>query len=179
MSTDYIEPLTVRNLEPNATIFTKRINGEMVMFRLGAAGTTQDTDRVPGHLANDLDFLRSVEIGVIELVDAPESVINRLRFKNGSTSRQARAAAVEESIEATMDRSTTRDRIGTLCHGPNARGVMGECGRLILQTVEGHQKAPALCNEHKDLVSQFVRVQTKDEDSGVTHHEWKHQPVNG
>lgn len=171
-------PLRVKNREPNATVFSKQINGDPFRVQFAAAGYPGDTQRVPTSLAEDIDFLNSLEAGVLEVVDGPPDVIDTLRFETEQV-RAEREAASKQAVEA-LDRRQERDIVGATCIGPAPTGRSGTCDRSILQSAKQQGEQPPLCQQHQHLAPNYYLAEagSKGEDAtetrdGVVRREWR------
>ncbi len=175
-------PLRVRNNEPNKTVFTKQVNGDPLKIIFGANGQADDTQRVPLALAEDIDFLNSLEQGCLTVVGGPPDVVEYLQQER-SQIRSERQAAEKRRIESSMDRHQEKDMIGTACVGPAPVGRKGTCDRPVIQSATQAGQAPPLCPQHEPMSTQFhlVEVGSKGEaesgasetSAGVVRREWK------
>src|SRR4051794_33065757 len=122
-------PLLVRNRESNATVFGKIIGGENIRVLWGASGTPDDTQRVPNSFAEDVDFLNSLDKGILEVIEAPADIKESLQRETESLAaeRERRALAASEMVDRQADKSMTAET----CKGPAPRGRSGQCGRQV------------------------------------------------
>jgi hypothetical protein len=158
--------LTVRNLMPNATVFSKTIGGDMVKVEFKAAGYPGDEQRVPTSLANDIDFVNSLERGIIEVVSGPPGYVEALRFET-QNAREARVA--EEARHSEMlDRRQERDIVGATCIGPAPQGRTGECGVALIQSASTVSDTPPLCTQHKTLSNEYFLAEAGSRGEGAT-----------
>lgn len=174
----YARPLRVRNLEPNMSVFAKQINGDPLRITFAASGHNGDTQRMPLAVAQDIDFLNSLEAGVLEVVDGPEELVESLRFET-ERQRAERAEAATKATE-TLDRRQDRDMVGVTCIGPAPAGREGTCGRALVQSAKQRTEQPPLCSEHASLAPTFYLAEagSKGEDAtetrdGVVRREWR------
>lgn len=175
-------PLTVRNNEPNVTIFAKTVNGDMTRVTFGAAGTATAEQRVPLQFAEDIDFLNALEQGVLTVVGGPANVVEILR-SSADEARRSHQATLEAQATAMVDRAQDRDIVGLRCVGPAPFGRDGSCGRQLLQSAKAQGEHPPLCPEHEHLAPTFhlVEVGSKgyeesgasESTAGIVRREWK------
>lgn len=173
--------LTVRNLEPNATVFSKQINGDPFRVQFAAAGFPGDEQRVPAALADDIDFVNSLERGIFEVINGDPDLVKALQFQT-SAAREAREAEEARYAEV-LDRRQERDMLGAICIGPAPVGRTGECGRPLIRSASDGEHPP-LCAQHKHLVNEFFLAEagskgegaTPDRD-GVVRREWRRAEV--
>lgn len=171
-------PLRVRNLEPNTTVFAKQINGDPFKVQFAANGHHGDTQRVPLALAEDIDFLNSLESGVLEVVSGPTDVVSELQFQTEQVREErAEALAAQSSV---IDRKQDRDIMGVTCIGPAPAGRQGECGRALIQSAKQQGEVPPLCDEHIHLAPNFFLAEAgsrgenaTEERDGVVRREWR------
>ena len=175
-------PLTVRNSEKNTTVFTKTVGGDMVRITWGAAGSFNDTQRVPDSLADDVDFLNALDQGVLTVEDGPSEIVERLHRETRASAerREQQLAAQAAQTEAVMNRSQDRDLMGASCIGPAPAGRQGLCGRSLVISRKNVEDVPPLCAEHAHLAPTFILTEdgSKGEGAtqsreGVVRREWK------
>lgn len=150
-------PLRVRNCEPNMTVFAKSVDGNIVNVRWGPKGTGDDTMRVPDSLVEDIDFLASLESGTLEVVDAPESIREKVTFETNQF-RADRIASELRQAEV-LDRRQERDILGNTCVGPAPAGRTGACNRQVLQSAKAAKEQPPLCRDHAHLAERYFLVE--------------------
>lgn len=162
-------PLTVQNNAESTTLFA--IPGKQpIIWNASGDPMGEDIQRVPDDLAKDIDFLRSLDQGLLSVVDGddPEVLASLQRSTTAYAERQATNAA---KAEAMMDRKQDRDLIGTPCIGPDARGNRGGCGATVLQRaseINGSDPKPPLCDRHRSLAPQFYLTQEGSKGEGAT-----------
>ncbi len=162
-------PLTVQNNAANTTLFA--LPGKQPIVWAGYGDPmSEDVQRVPDDLAKDIDFLRSLDNGLLTVVDGddPEVLASLQRSSTAFAERQAANAA---KAEAMMDRKQDRDLIGTGCIGPDQRGNPESCGSQVLQRaseINGTDPKPPLCDRHKGLAPQFYLTQDGSKGEGAT-----------
>lgn len=174
-------PLRVRNKEANTTVFTKTVNGDSLRLIFGPAGTHNDTQRVPLALAEDIDFLNSLEQGVLEIVSGPEDVMESLKFETEQV-RAERAEAQERTV-GTLDRRQDRDIVGVTCIGPAPKGRDGLCKTPLIQQASQRNEQPPLCPVHLHLAPTFYLAEAGSKggeqdgatqnSAGIVRREWK------
>lgn len=147
-------PLTVRNREPNATVFGKVIAGESIRVLWSAAGHPDDTQRVPNTFAEDIDFLNAIDRGILEVISGPEDLMEALKRETTELAavREHRAQVATTLVDRQADKSMTAQT----CLGPAPMGRSGECGRTVLVLSKAAKDTPPLCPEHQALTPEFV-----------------------
>lgn len=158
--------LTVQNHEPNSTVFSKTLNGDPFRVTFAAKGYPGDRQRVPAALADDIDFVNSLERGIIEVVDGPADIIEALQFETKSV-REAREAEAQRHTSM-LDRRQDRDIVGLKCIGPAPQGRTGECGVAIIQSAKQQADTPPLCSNHQHLTPQFYLAEAGSKGEGAT-----------
>lgn len=159
-------PLLVRNREPNATVFGKMIGGENIRVLWAAAGEPEDTQRVPNSFAEDIDFLNSLDKGILEVVEAPADIKESLQRETDSLAaeRERRSKVAASMVDHQADKSMTAET----CKGPAPRGRTGECGRNVLVLSKAAKETPPLCAEHQHLAPEFVLELDGSKGEGAT-----------
>lgn len=159
-------PLKVLNNESSTTVFAKNINGESIRINWGAKGTPTDTQRVPDRLAEDVDFLNSLERGIFTIVGGNPEVIASIdvEVKDMAADKAAAAARIEES----MDRKQDNDILQQTCIGPAPVGRSGECGKLVLIRNSQRHETPPLCSDHAIFADQFYLAEDGSKGEGAT-----------
>lgn len=171
-------PLRVQNLEPNTTVFAKQINGDPLRVQWAAKGHSGDTQRVPLALVEDIEFLNSLEAGVLKVVSGPADVLADLQFETEQV--RAERAEAEANSKSVIDRKQDRDIMGATCIGPAPAGRNGECNRSIIQSAKQQGEIPPLCEQHIHLATNFYLAEagsrgenaTEDRD-GVVRRNWR------
>lgn len=168
-------PLTVENHEPNTTVFAK--DGQRITW--AAKGHPGDTQRVPNTFAEDVDFINSVEMGILKVTGGPAEVLQALQFET-EANQSLRATAAAKSMEDVIDRKADRDIIEQACIGPNVPGRDGDCGRPVLVRSKTANETAPLCEQHQHLSTQFYLVEAgsrgegaTETRAGVVRREWK------
>lgn len=159
-------PLSVRNNESNTAVFAKVVGGDSVRITWTPKGTADDTQRVPNSLAEDIDFLNSLERGVLEVVDGPKEIVEALQFE--TTKQREDRKRREEQAVASLDRRQDRDMIGSTCIGPAPAGRQGECGRAVLIANKNLSEVPPLCKEHEHLAPNYFLHEEGSRGEGAT-----------
>lgn len=172
-------PLRVQNMEPNVTVFAKPVDGDLMRINFQPHGMAGDTQRVPLKVAEDIDFLNSLEHGTLKVVDGPREIVEALQFETEQV-RAEREADARRATAQVLDRRQDRDIVGAQCLGPAPAGREGTCGRSVLQSAQQQKEVPPLCSEHVSLAPSFYlavagsrgdgATETRD---GVVRHEWR------
>lgn len=170
-------PLTVKNNDPNTTVFTKTIGGDPVRIVWGPKDSPSDKQRVPNSFAEDIDFLNSLEQGLFEIVDGPEEIIKSIQVET-QKGKALREEALSRASAATMeqvDRRQDKAMVGATCIGPGPAGRTTKCERPLLIAHKDVSSVPPLCPEHAHLAPNFYLSETEDPDSreGIRRREWK------
>lgn len=163
-------PLTVQNNATNTTLFALPGGKQPIIWAGTGDPMGDDVQRVPDDLAKDIDFLRSLDQGLLTVVDAddPEILDGLQRSATNFAERQAASTA---RAEAMMDRRQDRDLVAVPCLGPDQRGNEGGCGAQVLQRaseIKGSDPKPPLCDRHKPLAPQFYLTQDGSRGEGAT-----------
>lgn len=176
------QPLVVRNNEKNTTVFTKQVNGDPLRVVFTAAGTPGAEQRVPLALAEDIDFLNSLEQGVLTVIGGDPQIVAALQ-NSADEARAQRQRQQEAAVMSTVDRSQDKDMLGLTCIGPAPAGRQGNCGRALIQSAKQSGSTPPLCPEHEHLAPTYHLVETgskgeeesgaSESSAGVVRREWK------
>lgn len=150
-------PLLVRNSERNATVFSK--NGVSIIWAASGDPMGGDLQRVPDDLQNDVDFLNSVERGILIVEDATDSsVLEKIRSQSAAFLTRRDQAAT--SVASTLDRRQDRDITQVSCIGPALNGRGGVCGADVLQRAAASGDIPPLCSRHESLAPNFYLAES-------------------
>lgn len=180
-ATRILQPLMVQNMEGNMSVFAKTVDGDPT-FRVtfAANGHRGDTQRMPVALAGDMEFLNSLERGILKVVGGPADLVEALQFETEQV-RAEREAADARDTEM-LDRRQDRDIVGLKCVGPAPTGRTGTCGRSLIMGAKEQAERPPLCDEHESLSTQFYLAEagsrgqigeaTESRDA-VVRREWK------
>lgn len=181
-------PLRVRNHQPNTTVFAKTMDGNLVRIIFLPKGIEGDVQRVPDALADDIDFLNSLDQGVLEVVDGPPEIMEKIRAEIDLTKRDRRnraEAASNASIEATIDRSVDKSMVGFECIAPRDGRPDLRCGQQVVMKRSEVNDKPPLCPHHEMLADTFYLVETgskgegaTETSAGVIRREWKQAAMN-
>lgn len=163
-------PLMVQNNARNTTLFALPGGKQPIIWAGTGDPMGDDVQRVPDDLANDIDFLRSLDQGLLTVIDGDDpDVLSKLQ--RSSTAFASRQEANAAKAEAMMDRKQDRDLIAVACLGPDGRGNDGGCGQQVLQRsseIKGSDPKPPLCDRHKALAPQFYITQDGSKGEGAT-----------
>jgi hypothetical protein len=173
-----ITPLRVENQEANVTTFAKTVGGEFVRIIWQPKGHPGATQRVPLALAQDVDFINSLENGTLKVTGGPADIVQALQFET-DTVRAEREAQVAQ-VDSVLDRRQDKDMVGLTCIAPKGNGRDGECGRSLVMSAKQSAEVPPLCSQHQHLTPTFhlTVVGSKGEGAtesreGVVRREWK------
>lgn len=177
-------PLTVKNQEPNTTVFAKDMNGSPLRITWGASGQHNDTQRVPDSFAEDIDFLNSLEQGILVVTDGPQHLLDALKFETSKV-RALREDSAKRAMDS-LDRAQDRDILSVQCIGPAAAGRSGRCDRPLLVKSSAKDAAPPLCDLHRHLSDRYYLSEfgsagegATESTAGVVRHEWRELALDG
>lgn len=165
-------PLLVQNEMAGATVINLR---DMDPLILGPKDSPlgDDVQRTPDAAAEDINFMKALDGGVISIVSAPAEVTAKLDKQQVSFRQQKeeREARVAQSI----DRQQDNDMVMVECIGPNPSG-RGQCGQGVPIRSRQRDKKPPLCSTHDGLRNQFVLTENVNaplDNDGKTPQVWK------
>lgn len=163
-------PLLVRNTEPNATVFSKG----SIFAKWGPAGDPmgEDIQRVPDEIAEDVDFLRSVDRGILVIEDGTNKEVLETIQRQAAVFQTRRANAEAAETQA-LDRRQDRDIVQVPCIGPGKTG--GQCDTPVLIRAAQRGEVPPLCKGHESLSSQYYLAESGSagDTQGGVRREWK------
>lgn len=172
-------PMLVRNAAPNATVFAK--TGVSILWGASGDPSGSDLQRVPDALKDDVDFIQSVERGLLVIEDGsdPEVLASIAAQSQVFKAHQERAA---QNVAATLDRRQDRDLVSVDCIGPGTPGRSATCGQPVLQRSAQMGDAPPLCQRHQGLAANYYlaeegSVGEGDERGGKITKQWKQIPA--
>lgn len=168
-------PLLVRNLASDTTLFAKKGQPTVIWAPSGSSG---DIMRVPNEWAEDIDFLNSMDAGILEIVEegSSEEAVAAVKSHQGSFRASQQQAA--RSVEATLDRRQDRDLIGQACIAPAEGRPEQVCGQQVLIKASQRDEVPPLCKQHEGLAPQFYLVQSGSKGEGEGAAEGREGKVN-
>lgn len=158
--------LRVQNHEPNTTVFAKPVKGDPVRITWGAKGSPDDTQRVPDSLADDVDFLNTLERGALKVIDGPEELVKRLQYETARFAEDRKAQ--QERATASIERTQDKDMVGEKCIGPGPEGRDAKCGRAVLIKHSQLSEVPPLCEQHEHLAPRFLLHEEGSRGEGAT-----------
>lgn len=148
--------VVARNFMDGVTILSSDVKGS-TSVEFGAMNDPEGNDMqyIPVEIQESPAFKRALVRGVIGLVedDSDPEVVEALSKQVDAFKRRQQGA--QETVQATIDRPTTRDSISVFCVGPDSRGT-GACGEPIAVPEKKLDQEPPLCTRHKALASQYV-----------------------
>lgn len=167
-------PLLVQNEVSNRTVFSKSIAGSVQTFIWGPKDSPlgDDIQRVPDAIADDVDFLNSLDRGTLSIVSSDSAEIAERIQQSASVISQRRAAAEARVAEA-VDARSGRDMLGVQCLGPSLNGL-GQCDQQVIVPAKQRDEEPPLCGRHKSLLNQFAlhEVGSRGDESNLLRKEW-------
>ena len=154
-------PLLVRNTEPNATIYAK----DGIVIRWGLAGDIngEDVQRVPDSVADDVDFLRSIDRGILVVEDDSDPEIAE-KISQQTAAFKVRRVAAQQATDEALERRQDKDLVQVECVGPSRGGKV--CGKPVLVRSAQRNTVPPLCDGHKHYAAQYVASETGSEGEG-------------
>ena len=167
MKGDTLMPLLVRNNEPNATIYAR----DGIVIRWGVAGDPngEDVQRVPDSLAEDVDFLRSLDRGILSIDESTDDEI-AAKIASQTATFQARRAKAAQATQDSLERRQDKDMVQVACVATTRGGKA--CDKPVLVRNAQRDAAPPLCDGHKHLSSQFIANETGSEGEGGKKTAW-------
>lgn len=181
-------PMTVRNNEPNTTVFAKNVDGNLVRIIFTAKGQPDDTQRVPDAFADDIDFLNALDQQVLEVIECSDPALKEKidrEVRRSGEHRHQRQQRQQAEIESVMDRSADKSMFGAECIAPQDGRPQLKCGRQILVKRTEVNAKPPLCQQHEFLLPTFYLAEAGSKGSaangadpemgreGVVRREWK------
>ncbi len=159
-------PLLVRNAGSSQTIFAKK-NQPTVIWQPYGDPSGQDVQRVPNDWAEDIDFLNSLDAGLLEIVEDESDPEVAAKIAKQRESFRARQQALAAQVESSIDRKQDRDIIQVVCIGPHPNGRGNEeCGAPVLVRRAQQGDVPPLCPRHQRLAPEFYLVQSGSKGEG-------------
>lgn len=165
-------PLLVRNLMSGPTVVALRDSDPLILESAGDVNGG-DVQRCADSAADDVNFLKALDAGMIEIESAPETVRASLAKQAAAHAERRQQAA--QVAEASLDRAAQNDMVMVECVGPSPSG-RGQCGTPVpVRERSLGDKAP-LCSSHEQLRSQYVQMEDVDaplNDEGKSRKVWK------
>ena len=123
--------LLVKNNETGPTVFSDL--GENIQIEWQGQGDAEgrDLQRVPDKLMENVNFRRTIDRGILELVESTPAVEAKLTQQ--ANAAKAHRDEADLSIEAVMDRTTDRDIV---------TAEVDESGTLVSHETEVRETAP-------------------------------------
>jgi hypothetical protein len=148
--------VVARNLMDGVTVLASDVKGTHSV-EWGAANDPNgdDIQFIPGEVVESVAFRRALARGVIAVMDdqSDPEVTEALSRQVDAFKRRQEGA--KEDVEVTIDRPSSRDQVSAFCVGPDTRGT-GKCGTPVAISEKKLKDVPPLCNQHKNLASQYV-----------------------
>lgn len=165
-------PLMVQNEMAGPTVINMR---DMDPLILGPKDSPlgDDVQRTPDAAAEDINFMKALDGGIISIVSAPTEVTSKLE-KQQVAYRQQRDER-QAKVSASLDRQQDNDMVMESCIGPNPSG-RGQCGQGVPVRSRQRGKKPPLCPTHDGLRNQYVLsedVNAPLDSDGKTPQSWK------
>lgn len=167
-------PVLVRNTEPGPSVFTDPVTKIQVEWQGRGDPGGEDIQQVPDDLVQNVSFLKAINRGVFEVVEASDETKEALA-RQSSTWRERQDAAAQASAEA-IDQQANNDILSVPCIGPGAKGV-GECGEPVPVREKTMDEKPPLCSRHQGLAPQYVFTQGDQLVEGKPVSHWQRMTV--
>lgn len=147
--------LLVKNNETGPTVFSDL--GENVQIEWQGKGDAagRDLQRVPDKLMENVDFRRTLDRGILEVVESTPEM--EAKIKEQSDANRAQRDARDASIEDVMDRTTDREIVSA---------EVDEKGKVVTQKNEAREPQPQEAQEAPS--SQFSVVQMDESGQPIT-----------
>jgi hypothetical protein len=113
-------PVLVRNTEEGPTVFSDPTNNIAIEWQGKGDPNGEDVQHVPDTLIDNTSFLKALQRGVFEVVEADDEMKERLARQ--VEAYQRRRATTQEKGEAALDRQTERSI---------ATAVITETGKIV------------------------------------------------
>lgn len=155
--------MLVRNKHGNPTVFCDEVSG--MKQKWGPAGDPlgDDLQQIPTAMLSNIDFVRALNRGVFEIVNADADTAALLEMQ--ARSWQDRQAAAAAAVQASFDPNANNDLIQVAC-------LVGGCADLVLVKEKQKDAKPPLCDRHQGLASQFVPTVTGSTPQGTEIIHW-------
>lgn len=164
-------PVMVRNRMPGPTVLTMKDHDPVILESIGDP-MGGDVQRVPDSAAEDVNFLKALDAGVISIDEAPAAVQESLQRQRASF--ESRRAAVTAAAQNSIDRHANNDFMQAECIGPSPTG-RGTCGTGVPVRESARSSKPPLCQAHESLAAQYVLIEQIDaplSEDGKTPSKW-------
>lgn len=159
-------PLLVRNTSNSPCVFSKK--DVTITWAISGDPMGNDLQRVPDILADDVDFLNSIDRGLLTVESgSDQEVVDKIAAQARVVVRSDDVAAAA-AHEAVMDRRQDRDLISVPCIGPALNGRGGECDQSVLVRSANRGDVPSLCPKHESLAPQFYLIDSGSKGEGAT-----------
>ena len=162
MVTTLQAPVLMRNTQAGPTVFRDDTSETDVTW-LGAGDPMgRDVQAVPVKYLENVNFIRILSAGILEIEEASEDIREALRgqLQSPAMRHQAKLWSQQhgEAAQASVDRierTSNNDYVTVPCIGPGSRGS-GECGEPVAVRETAKDERPALCPSHVVLEPQYV-----------------------
>lgn len=166
-------PVMVRNQMPGPTVLTLSEHPAVILETAGDP-MGGDLQRVPDAAAEDVNFLRAIDAGMITIESAPEAIREALASQLAAS--EARRDATKNSARRSLETMSNRDLVQVQCIGPNATG-RGQCTNNVAVSERTLDSKPPLCTQHGALAPMCTQVEQIDaplSEDGKTPSKWKY-----
>lgn len=152
--------VALRNKKDGVTVLTPVFNDPKTYLEFQAAGDFggNDVQYISEELAASPACVKAIMHGVLELEDDimnPDVAQSFQQQMQVATKQREQAAA---QVAQSIDRPENRDLVGENCVGPGDRPG-APCGAPVAMRDRANQDTAPLCDRHRDLTMQYVRVE--------------------
>jgi hypothetical protein len=168
-------PLLVKNTTQGPLVFS--VPQENIALEWQAAGdpSGEDFQQVPDALVENVAFLKNIQRGVLEVVEAPEALKEAIEKQTSAFQRRTQVA--EDAARDAIDQQADNDLVTLPCVGPSGRGG-GECGEAVPVRERTKWEKPALCSKHASMANQYVMTETDKLVDGKAEKRWHRAGVS-
>lgn len=169
-------PLLVRNTTSGPLVFSVPKEGIALEWQAHGDPTGEDFQQVPDELIKNVNFLKNIQRGTLEVVEADDETMAALAKQ--ATAFQSRAQVAHQAAVDAIDQKADNDLVTVPCIGPSGRGT-GECGEPVPVREKTKYDHPPLCSRHKSLESQYVMSEGETLVEGKAEKHWHRAGVSG
>lgn len=149
-----------RNTKPNVVVLSSDPKGsEYVEWQPTGDPSGGDIQIVPESIAQSVPFIRQVQRGIFEIIQADENYNEAIRRQNAAFEK--RMAHPTEQTQDVMDQQAKNDMITLRCVGPDGRG-QGQCTNEVPVREISKNDKPPLCSQHEVLAPQYVPFEEQE-----------------
>jgi hypothetical protein len=159
--------VAARNTKKQVVVLSSDAKGsEYVEWQPSGDPAGGDIQIVPESIANSVPFIRLLQRGIIEKMDASlEEVFDQAVLRQREAFEKRSSGAAQQAL-ASIDDVAQNDVISMPCVGPDSRG-QGRCGADVPVREQTKNDHPPLCQQHQALASQYVPSEEQEGTSSV------------